>query len=210
MAAGHHGLANRDSLPGEQVQVTLVLDRPPRVSELTIDEHPRALFGGQSVIPRGCVHSGRQASRRRSPAQRDRAIEQTATRPAPDTRYRAGVGVTALIALFLAFDSIIHILEIDASVESFAELGYPEGSAVAIGVLELACLALYVIPRTAVLGTAVLGAVLLTGYLGGAVSAHVRIESPLSSTTLFPVYVGVAVWVGLYLRDPRLRTLLAG
>jgi hypothetical protein len=98
------------------------------------------------------------------------------------------VVVTALIALFLAFDSIIHILEIDASVESFAELGYPEGSAVAIGVLELACLALYVIPRTAVLGTAVLGAVLLTGYLGGAVSAHVRIESPLSSTTLFPVY----------------------
>jgi hypothetical protein len=115
------------------------------------------------------------------------------------------VVVTALIALFLAFDSIIHILEIDAAVESFAELGYPEGSAVAIGVLELACLALYVIPRTAVLG-----AVLLTGYLGGAVSAHARIESPLSSTTLFPVYVGVAVWVGLYLRDPRLRTLLAG
>jgi len=115
------------------------------------------------------------------------------------------VVVTALIALFLAFDSIIHILEIDASVESFAELGYPEGSAVAIGVLELACLALYVIPRTAVLG-----AVLLTGILGGAVSAHVRIESPLFSTTLFPVYVGVAVWVGLYLRDPRLRTLLAG
>ncbi|MBA2551061.1 MAG: DoxX family protein [Nocardioidaceae bacterium] len=132
-------------------------------------------------------------------------MEQTATRPAPDTRYRAGVVVTALIALFLAFDSIIHILEIDAAVESFAELGYPEGSAVAIGVLELACLALYVIPRTAVLG-----AVLLTGYLGGAVSAHVRIESPLFSTTLFPVYVGVAVWVGLYLRDPRLRTLLAG
>ncbi|MGI8954304.1 MAG: DoxX family protein, partial [Nocardioidaceae bacterium] len=76
-------------------------------------------------------------------------------------------------------------------------------SAVWIGVVELVCLALYLIPRTSVLG-----AILLTGYLGGAVAAQVRIEAPVFSTLLFPVYTGVLLWVGLYLRDADLRELV--
>jgi len=76
-------------------------------------------------------------------------------------------------------------------------------SAVWIGVVELVCLALYLIPRTSVLG-----AILLTGYLGGAVAAQVRIEAPVFSTLLFPVYTGALLWVGLYLRDADLRELV--
>jgi hypothetical protein len=74
-----------------------------------------------------------------------------------------------------------------------------------IGVLELVCLALYAVPRTSVIG-----AVLLTGYLGGAFCAQLRIDAPLWSTLLFPVYVGALVWAGLYLRDQRVRDLVAG
>ncbi len=87
--------------------------------------------------------------------------------------------------------------------EAMATLGYAPGAAVLIGVVELACVALYLVPRTAVLG-----AVLLTGYLGGAVAAQLRIEAPLASTLLFPVYLGVAMWAGLWLRDARVRRLL--
>ncbi len=72
-----------------------------------------------------------------------------------------------------------------------------------IGVIELICLALYLVPSTNVLG-----AVFLTGYLGGAIATHVRIGSPLPSHTLFPIYVALLVWGGLYLRDARLRELL--
>jgi hypothetical protein len=82
-------------------------------------------------------------------------------------------------------------------------LGFDQGAAVGIGLLELACVALYLVPRTAVLG-----AVLLTGYLGGAVAAQLRIDAPLFSTLLFPVYVGVALWVALWLRDARVRRAL--
>lgn len=116
---------------------------------------------------------------------------------------RVGQAVSALVSAFLLFDAVIHILGIAPVVESFRELGFDPGVALPIGLLEVACLALYVVPRTSVLG-----AVLLTGYLGGAMCAHVRAESPLFSTTLFPVYVGIAVWVGLYLRDAKVRDLL--
>lgn len=116
---------------------------------------------------------------------------------------RTGQVVTGLVGVFLLFDAVIHVLEIGPVVESFRALGFDPGVSVPIGLLELACLALYLVPRTAPLG-----AVLLTGYLGGAVCAHLRAESPLLSTTLFPVYVGVAVWAGLYLRDARVRELV--
>ena len=72
-----------------------------------------------------------------------------------------------------------------------------------IGLIELVCLALYLIPRTSVLG-----ALMLTGYLGGAIATHVRIGSPLPTHTLFPIYVALMVWGGLYLRESRLRELL--
>jgi hypothetical protein len=113
--------------------------------------------------------------------------------------------VTALAALFLSFDGVIKLILIDPVIESMAELGFASaGLARGIGLLELACLVLYLVPRTAVLG-----AVLLTGFLGGAVAIHVRIDDPLFSHTLFPVYVGVLFWLGLWLRDRRVRGLFA-
>ena len=130
------------------------------------------------------------------------AARWSAWRPGRRSR-RVATVVAALTVLFLLFDAVIHLLLIPPVVESFTMLGYPLGVVRTIAVLELVCLVLYVIPRTSVLG-----AVLLTGYLGGAVSAQLRIEAPLFSTVLFPVYLGAAVWVGLWLRDARVRRLL--
>jgi hypothetical protein len=83
------------------------------------------------------------------------------------------------------------------------QLGFPESVIVGLGIVLLACVILYVIP-----GTSILGAILLTGYLGGAVASHVRVGDPLFSHVLFPVYLGVLVWGGLFLREPRLRQLM--
>lgn len=127
--------------------------------------------------------------------------------PAPATTTvtasRVGTVISLLAGLFLLFDAAIHIAAIEPVVESFRALGFTDGAALPIGLLELALVALYAVPRTSVLG-----AVLLTGYLGGAVCAHFRADSPLFSTTLFPVYLGIAIWVGLYLRDARVRALV--
>jgi len=87
--------------------------------------------------------------------------------------------------------------------ETTARLGWPVGSVVPLGIVLLLATGLYVFPRTSMLG-----AILLTGYLGGAVATHLRLQSPLFSHTLFGVYLGIAAWAGLYLRDPRLRALL--
>lgn len=122
--------------------------------------------------------------------------------PLSTTRTRVGWVITGLITLFLVFDGVIHVLNVQQVKDSMAELGFASGAAVGIGVVELALLVLYVVPRTAPLG-----AVLLTGYLGGAVAAQVRIEAPLLSTALFPVWTGVLLWLGLYLRDARVREL---
>ncbi len=118
-------------------------------------------------------------------------------------RVWAGRVLSALGALFLLFDGIIHILKITPVVEAFAQLGYPLGSARALGVIEIISVALYLLPRTSVLG-----AILLTGYLGGAIATQVRVGAPLLSTTLFPIYVALFVWGGLYLRDDRVRSLI--
>ena len=83
------------------------------------------------------------------------------------------------------------------------QLGYPEGVVRWLGIVELVCLAAYVVPRTAVLG-----AILLTGYFGGAVATHVRMGNPLFTHVLFPIYVAVLVWGGLYLREDRLWALV--
>jgi hypothetical protein len=114
----------------------------------------------------------------------------------------AGIVGTIVAALFLAFDAILKVLSLAPAVAATTSLGYPAGSVVWIGVIELVCLALYLVPRTAVLG-----ALLMTGYLGGAIATHVRISSPLFTHTLFPVYVALLMWGGLYLREPRLRAL---
>lgn len=125
-----------------------------------------------------------------------------ATRPSQSQRI-TGIVLSALAVLFLTFDSVIKLLHIAPVVESFAKLGYPEHLALGIGLLELACLAVHLVPRTAVLG-----AVLLTGFLGGAIATHLRVEDPLFGYTLFPTYVAALLWGGLALRDPRVRELV--
>ena len=114
----------------------------------------------------------------------------------------AGRAMSGLAMAFLAFDTTIKLLKIEPVVTAFAALGYDPAVARPIGVVILACLVLCAIPRTAVLG-----AVLTTGLLGGAMASHVRIDSPLFTHTLFSVYLGLLVWGGLWLRDPRLRAL---
>jgi hypothetical protein len=112
--------------------------------------------------------------------------------------------ISALAVLFLLFDGIIHVLKPTPVVEAFGQLGYPASLALGIGLVELGCVVLYVIPRTAFLG-----AILLTGYLGGATASQVRVGHALFSETIFPVYVGVLVWGGLFLRDDQLRALFS-
>jgi hypothetical protein len=118
-------------------------------------------------------------------------------------RLIAGYVLTALVAAFLTFDTVLKVLRLGPAVQSTTELGYPVQTVIWIGLIELVCLALYLTPRTSVLG-----ALLLTGYLGGAIATHVRAGSPLVGYTLFPIYVALLVWGGLYLRETRLRELL--
>ena len=115
----------------------------------------------------------------------------------------AGRVASGLVALFLLFDGIIKVLRLPFAVDATTQLGYPGGAVFPIGVIELACLALYLVPRTSVLG-----AILLTGHLGGAIATHVRVESPLLGYTFFPLYVAALLWGGLYLRNERLRRLV--
>jgi glyoxylase-like metal-dependent hydrolase (beta-lactamase superfamily II) len=109
--------------------------------------------------------------------------------------------ITILTFAFLLFDAIVKVLNLPVAVEGTVRLGYPAGLVVYLGIVELICLAAYLYPRTATFG-----AVLLTGYLGGATATQVRVEDPWF---IFPVVVGVLVWVGLFLRDARLRHLHA-
>ncbi|HEV8013902.1 MAG TPA: DoxX family protein [Stellaceae bacterium] len=115
----------------------------------------------------------------------------------------SGRAMTALVVLFLVLDSGIKLLQLPAVREAMAPLGYPAELGLVIGLIEAACLMLYVIPQTAVLG-----AILLTGLLGGAAAAHLRVGDPLLTHVLFGVYVGILAWGGLYLRDEKLRTLI--
>jgi hypothetical protein len=116
----------------------------------------------------------------------------------------AGRILSGLVTAFLLFDAVIHLLKPAPVVEAFAKLHLPLSLAVDLGIVELLCLALYAIPRTSILG-----AVLLTGYLGGAVAIQMTTSNSLFGEILFPVYVGIVVWAGVYLRDDRLRTLIA-
>ncbi|UOT01377.1 DoxX family protein [Rhodococcus opacus] len=115
----------------------------------------------------------------------------------------AGLVVSALVVLFLLFDSLIHIANTQMVREAMAELGFAENLNRVIGAVLLVCLILYLVPATSILG-----AVLLTGYLGGAVATNMLTEQPIISTTLFPIYVGIFVWGGLFLRDARVRSIV--
>ena len=110
--------------------------------------------------------------------------------------------LSGLMALFFILDGVGHLMKPAPVVDAFARLGYPLSASIGIGLLLLICTAIYVTPRTSVLG-----AILLTGYLGGAVSTHVRAGSSLFET-VFPVILGVLVWAGLLVRDEPLRKLI--
>lgn len=112
--------------------------------------------------------------------------------------------LTALAAVFLIFDAGSKVVRAAPSVEGTLALGFPDGAVVGIGLLLLVSVVVYLVPRTAVIG-----AVLLTGYLGGAIAAHVRVGNPWFSHTLFPLYVAAVVWGGLALRDTRVRALVS-
>ena len=116
----------------------------------------------------------------------------------------AGRILSGLAIAFLLFDSAAKVLQLAPAVEGTVQLGYPESVLLGIGVIQLLCVVAYMIPRTSILG-----AVLLTGYLGGAIATHVRVGSPLFTHTLFPIYVAVLIWGGLYLRDNRVRALIS-
>jgi hypothetical protein len=118
-------------------------------------------------------------------------------------RLWAGRIMSGLPTLFLLLDGVMKLVKPAPVVEGTIQLGYPESVIFGLGVVLIGCTILYVIPSTSVLG-----AMLLTGYLGGAVATHVRVGNPLFSHILFPVYVAVLVWGGLYLRDSRLRALV--
>jgi hypothetical protein len=111
--------------------------------------------------------------------------------------------LTALFALFMLGASIApKLLQMPVAEETMAQLGWPAGYAFTIGIIELACLVLYLIPRTSVLG-----AVLMMALLGGAMATQIRAGSPLFTHILFSLYLGLFMWGGLWLRDPRLRAL---
>jgi hypothetical protein len=130
---------------------------------------------------------------------------QAATRPAlaPNKMLWAGRIICTLVVLFLLFDSSIKLIQLAPAVEGTIQLGYPVSLIRTIGLTLLVCTVLYTIPRTSIVG-----AILLTGYLGGAVASQLRIGEPLFSHVLFPVYFGVLLWAGLFLRDERLRILV--
>ena len=114
----------------------------------------------------------------------------------------AGRILSALSVLFLLFDAAAHLLMPAPVVDAFKRLAYPLSLGPVLGFVVLICVALYAIPRTSILG-----AILLTGYFGGAVDTHLRVRDPLFDT-LFPVIFGVLVWAGLFLRNARLRVLI--
>ena len=123
----------------------------------------------------------------------------TQTRPVSRKVLWTGYIMSALPVLMLLFSAAMKFANPPPVAEGFKHLGLPESFALGLGVLELGCTLLYIIPRTSVLG-----AILLTGYLGGAVLAHLRVGDPFFG----PVIFGVLVWGGLFLRDPRLRALI--
>src|SRR5258708_10616159 len=129
------------------------------------------------------------------------AIDQTAT--ISNRAIWAGRVMSGLVILFLLLDGAMKLIPLDVVIKASEPLGIPGDLARTLGVLTIVCTLLYALPRTAVLG-----AILLTGYLGGAIATHLRVGDPLFTHVLFGAYLGLLVWGGLYLRDDRLRALI--
>jgi hypothetical protein len=121
--------------------------------------------------------------------------------PASNQRLWAGRILSGLAVLFMLADAVMHILQPQPVIDAFHRLGYPVSLAVPLGVIVIVCVALYAVPRTSFLG-----ALFLTGYLGGAVSSHVRIGD-VPFNIAFPFIVASLIWAGLFLRDRRLPAL---
>lgn len=124
-------------------------------------------------------------------------------RSLPKAAIWAGRILSGIAIVFLLMDGAIKLVPLDIVIETSKQLGIPTGLARTLGVLTLAGTILYAIPRTAVLG-----AIMLTGYLGGAIYTHVLANSPLFSHTLFSIYLACFIWGGLWLRDPAVRAIL--
>lgn len=120
-----------------------------------------------------------------------------------DWLYWFGWALSGLTISFMLFDSISKLALERHVIAATTQIGYPVATIRPMGIIALLCTLVYAIPRTSILG-----AILLTGYLGGAVASKVRIEDPFFSSVLFAVYFGFFVWGGLYLRDPALRALI--
>jgi hypothetical protein len=129
----------------------------------------------------------------------------TKSQTATGTKSTIWIGwiMSGIVVVFLLLDGTTKLMMITPVVDATIGIGYPVGVIRPLGIVCLACVILYAIPRTSILG-----AILLTGFLGGAVASKVRLEDPLFSQVLFGVYVGILAWGGLYLRDGRLRTLI--
>jgi len=123
--------------------------------------------------------------------------------PLTTMKARTGYVLSGLVILFLSFDIAIKFINPPQVAQASAHIGWPSSLAPVLGAILLLCTALYAMPRTSIFG-----AVLLTGYLGGAVATHLRVGDPLFSHVLFPVYLGVLLWIGLFLRDQRVRALI--
>jgi len=124
---------------------------------------------------------------------------ETQTAPPSKKMLWAGRIISGLAVLILLFSGSLKLFKLPAVIQEFTRLGYPDGAYLRIGIIEISCTVIYAIPQTSILG-----AVLLTGYLGGAVATHVRIGDPFFN----PLLPALLVWLGLFLRDDRLRALL--
>ena len=117
-------------------------------------------------------------------------------------RIWTGWAISVLMAAFLLFDAGAKFAKPAQVVEAFARTGWPMRLSSTLGAILLTCTVFYLVPQTSVLG-----AILLSGYLGGAMATNLRLENPLLTHTLFPVYIGVLIWIGLWVRDPRLGSV---
>jgi DoxX-like protein len=127
---------------------------------------------------------------------------QSSQLPVSKAAFWTGWVLSILPALFLLMDAVMKLIKPDFVIEGTVKMGYPEGAILPLGIVLLICTVLYLLPPTAVLG-----AILLTGYLGGAVATHVRHEDP-TWQIFFPAIFGALLWLGLVLREPRLRSLV--
>ncbi|HEX7977803.1 MAG TPA: DoxX family protein [Gemmatimonadaceae bacterium] len=141
------------------------------------------------------------------PTSYEPARSTTSSRPSVPSRRSviAGRVLTGIVALLLTLDAGVKLVGAKAAVEGSAQLGFTPQQVFVIGIIAVVCLVLYLIPRTAPIG-----AVLWTGYFGGAIVTHFRLGNPLFTHVLFPIYVSILIWGSLYLRDPRVRAVVRG